>query len=726
MARPLVSVVLAARDAAATIDEAARSVLDQTVDDLELLVVDDGSVDGTADVLARLDDRRLRVVRHDVSLGLAGALNVGLDAARGRYVARMDADDLALPEWLERILGRIRAEPRPAIVGTAMIDLGPNGELGTVHRMPRGPGAVRWAALFSSPFFHSTVILDREVLDRHGLRYDTSFGESEDYDLWARLLEVAQGDNVAEALVLYRKHEGQASARRAEMQRACQRRVALRQIERVAPALDAPARELAWRAGAGLPLEPGTAIAAADALVELVRAFEALDGGNEGSRAAAWALARANPPDGEKAPLLRAALRLDPGLPARGAQRLRARRAGEGERRAASAWLSATRDAPVRLTMVFPEPTPFRTVMLDRVDRRPELDLTVLYAGSTVQRRTWTIEPQHRAVFLEGHRVPGLYRALRHEYPVSLGVFAALAASTPEVVVVSGWSTFASQAAVAWCRARDVPYVLLVESNERDARPGWRRAVKGALVPPILGGAAEVLVVGTLARESMLARGVDPERISLFADTIDAGEFAAEADRLRARRDELRAEAGLGPEDVAVLSIARLAPEKGLDTLVRAVAEADDPRLVLVLAGSGAERDLLAGLAEGLGVRLVFLPDLPWERIAERFAIGDVFALLSRHEPWGVVVNEAAASGLPLVVSDRVGAAFDLVEDGINGTIVPAGDPAAAGSAIRALAADPDRRRAAGEASRAIMRDWGYEPSIENLIRVARRVAGRR
>ena len=124
-------------------------------------------------------------------------------------------------------------------------------------------------------------------------------------------------------------------------------------------------------------------------------------------------------------------------------------------------------------------------------------------------------------------------------------------------------------------------------------------------------------------------------------------------------------------------------------------------------------------------MRVAFLPDIPWERIAERFAIADVFALLSRHEPWGVVVNEAAACGLPLVVSDRVGAAFDLVEDGVNGAIVPANEPVAAGEAIRALAADSERRRAAGDASRAIMRDWGYEPSIENLIRVARRVAGR-
>ena len=214
MGQPLVSVVLAARDAEETLAEAARSVLTQSVSALELVVVDDGSVDATGEVVSSLGDERARVDRNETALGLAGALNAGLDVARGTYVARMDADDVALPGWLEGLVHRIRRSPPVAVVGTGMIDLHPGGRLGTVHRMPVGARAVRWAALFSSPFFHSTVLLYRRTLETHGLRYDTSFGESEDYDLWSRLLEVADGDNLPEALVLYRKHPAQASARR--------------------------------------------------------------------------------------------------------------------------------------------------------------------------------------------------------------------------------------------------------------------------------------------------------------------------------------------------------------------------------------------------------------------------------------------------------------------------------------------------------------------------------
>jgi glycosyltransferase involved in cell wall biosynthesis len=375
--------------------------------------------------------------------------------------------------------------------------------------------------------------------------------------------------------------------------------------------------------------------------------------------------------------------------------------------------------------VVLPEPTPYRTGMLDLLEERPDLDLTVVYAGSSLQRRSWDVAVRHRAVLVDGLGVPGASRVLRHDYPLSVGVFRALRESRPEVVVVSGWSTFASQGAVAWCRRRRVPYVLLVESNERDARPGWRRTVKNAVVPTVVDGAAEVLVVGTLARESMRARGVDDDRIAVVANTIDVGRFVREADALASRREALRGEAGVSEQDVAVLSVARLAPEKGLDTLLRATAWADDPRLVVLLAGSGPQRDPLAALAAELGVRLVVLPDIPWERIVERYVAADVFALLSRHEPWGVVVNEAAACGLPLVLSDRVGAAFDLLEDGRNGLLVPVDDVAAAGEAIRALAGSPARRRAMGEASREIVGGWGYGPSLENLVRVVRRVAGR-
>jgi hypothetical protein len=127
------------------------------------------------------------------------------------------------------------------------VDLDEKGRCGRTHVMPQGATPLRWHALFSSPFFHPTVLVDREALDAHGLRYDASFPESEDYDLWTRLFAHADGDNLREPLVLKRVHAGQASRRRADLQESYQRRVAFREIRELAPDVDA---ELAWRVGA--------------------------------------------------------------------------------------------------------------------------------------------------------------------------------------------------------------------------------------------------------------------------------------------------------------------------------------------------------------------------------------------------------------------------------------------------------------------------------------------
>ena len=143
----------------------------------------------------------------------------------------------------------------------------------------------------------------------------------------------------------------------------------------------------------------------------------------------------------------------------------------------------------------------------------------------------------------------------------------------------------------------------------------------------------------------------------IFANTVDVDAWGERALRLQKNATQLRADAGFGPDDLVVLSVARLVPEKGLGTLIRAAAATGDRRLRVVVAGSGPGSQHLTELAESLSVTLTLLGDLHEEALAEAYVSADIFALLSMHETWGVVVNEAAASGLPLLLSDRVGAA---------------------------------------------------------------------
>jgi glycosyltransferase involved in cell wall biosynthesis len=271
---PLVSVLMAVHNDTRFLGEAVDSVLAQTLGDLELILVDDGSsqaVDG-------FEDARVTVVRNDRQLGLAASLNRALEHSTGKYIARIDADDVAREDRLRLQVERLEGDSQTAVVGSAVVDLDEHGGRGRTHVMPSGATPLRWLALFSSPFFHPTVLIDREALDRHELRYDPGFLESEDYDLWTRLFAYADGDNLREALVLKRVHPGQASQRRRDVQESFQRRVALREIGRTAPGVDA---EAAWRVGARL------SGGSRREFFSLLRTFERLHGGNWGVRGAA-------------------------------------------------------------------------------------------------------------------------------------------------------------------------------------------------------------------------------------------------------------------------------------------------------------------------------------------------------------------------------------------------------------------------------------------------------
>ncbi len=104
------------------------------------MVVDDASTDATPELLEAVADARLRVIRNEEQLGLAGSLNRGLDETRGTYVARLDADDVAMPRRLERQLARIRMSPRVGVVGSAVLELDASGRVGRLHAMPAGAG----------------------------------------------------------------------------------------------------------------------------------------------------------------------------------------------------------------------------------------------------------------------------------------------------------------------------------------------------------------------------------------------------------------------------------------------------------------------------------------------------------------------------------------------------------------------------------------------------------
>jgi hypothetical protein len=206
---PRVTVLMTAYNAAVYLRAAVDSILSQTLRDFEFIIVDDGSNDGTASILADFAaaDGRVRVVAAP-HLGLPAALNRGLTLARGELVARMDADDISRPARLARQLEFMDQHPSVGLCGTWGEILGPRGRV--IWRFAASDAELRCRHLFETALLHPSVMF-RLALVRAAGGYDPAFQAAEDYDLWVRLSAVTRMANITEPLLLYRRHAAQVS-----------------------------------------------------------------------------------------------------------------------------------------------------------------------------------------------------------------------------------------------------------------------------------------------------------------------------------------------------------------------------------------------------------------------------------------------------------------------------------------------------------------------------------
>jgi len=376
----------------------------------------------------------------------------------------------------------------------------------------------------------------------------------------------------------------------------------------------------------------------------------------------------------------------------------------------------------IRVGYIAGEPNPSRAPHLDLIAEQPDVDLTVIYAAPTVHRREWTLELAHNPVILRGPSLPAM-RLLHHDYPLTPQIWPLLQRERFDVLVIGGWSLLATQLAIVWARLHRVPYLLISENHFRENRPRWIRALRAAVLPHLVGPAAGHLVTGTLAREHQIHFGARPDTITVFPNTVDVEQFGRRADALRARHAELRRSLGIDDDAVVVTQVSRFIPLKGPDEAVEAVARARSLTtrpLHLVLVGSGPMESQLKRRARELGLDVTFAGWRSGDELLEAYAATDVFLLLSRREPWGIVVNEAAACGLPLVLTDAVGAAADLLVPGENGEVVRSGDIQGQADAIAHLATDDALRARYGRRSRERVAPWGYDPSVASFVAALR------
>ena len=200
--------------------EAIESILNQTFRDFELVIIDDCSTDESADYLKSINDERVRIIRNTVNLGVTKSLNVGLSEAKGKYIARMDSDDISFPERLQKEYEYMEAHPDTVMCGSRVELFGSRSGFGI--KPINDTEIYRATLLFRYPGpMHPTIFLRHEALLTYGVRYNENLKYAQDYDLYAKVTPLGKIYIFPEPLLKYRTHEKQISSTGRDIQMEC-------------------------------------------------------------------------------------------------------------------------------------------------------------------------------------------------------------------------------------------------------------------------------------------------------------------------------------------------------------------------------------------------------------------------------------------------------------------------------------------------------------------------
>ena len=200
--------------------EAVGSILGQTFRDFELIIVDDGSENETEEYLRTLSDPRIRMIRNETNRGITRSLNIGFAAARGKYIARMDGDDISFPERFEKQFAFMESHPDVFVCGADSVNLG--DEPRPVSTVMEDMESYRVRMLFAYPGpTHPTAFFSREKLDRYRITYDESLVYAQDYGMWRTISKVGRICILPEVLLYYRIHPDQINKKHREQQIRC-------------------------------------------------------------------------------------------------------------------------------------------------------------------------------------------------------------------------------------------------------------------------------------------------------------------------------------------------------------------------------------------------------------------------------------------------------------------------------------------------------------------------
>jgi len=373
----------------------------------------------------------------------------------------------------------------------------------------------------------------------------------------------------------------------------------------------------------------------------------------------------------------------------------------------------------LRLVIVTEIIAPYRISVFNALAKHEGIDLKVIFLSETDPiLRQWRVY-KDEIRFTYGVLPSWRLRAGGSHFLLNARLSASLNKFFPEAIICGGYNYVASWQAQMWARRRRVRFVLWSESNAQDAR-SLRKPVE-FLKARFLKRCDGFVAPGKSAFAYLRLLGAPEERIFTAPNAVDNAFFAAQAGE--AKRQAVAFREKLGLPQRFILFVGRLVPEKGVFELLEAYAKLEGDlrsEVGLVFAGDGISREELAQQTKRISPGTVCFPGFAQrEDLAGLYALAECLVLPTHSDPWGLVVNEAMACGLPIIVSSVAGCSADLVDGGWNGYVVPPRDSEKLSAAINCVVRRPEVRQWMSAHSLERIRNFSPEACADGLATAA-------
>lgn len=287
-----------------------------------------------------------------------------------------------------------------------------------------------------------------------------------------------------------------------------------------------------------------------------------------------------------------------------------------------------------------------------------------------------------------------------------------------DAVWIHGWNNFSNLLAVFVCFLRGIPVLLRGETNLLPQLPKYKAFLKRLLLSNLFKKVSAFLAIGTYNKEFYIDHGVPSEKIFLVPYTINNAFFTLKANELISQKEKLKEKHNIPKNVPVILFSGKLTDVKNPMLLLEAYKElSKEIELALVFIGDGYLRKEMEKYINDNNLKNVYIMGFRNQsELPEFYAMSDVFVLPSNFEPWGLVVNEAMCFGLPIIVSDQVGASGDLVAVGENGYVFETKNITMLATYLKQLLQDEMKKTKFGQYSKKLIENWSYKEDIKGLL----------